>query len=63
MSSKASVENCTELKTKFLSDVNIVVQMENVPPELILNWDQTDVLKAIHWKHDMFIISMIQIFK
>ena len=32
-----------QLKTQFLSDVRTVVTMENIPPELIINWDQTGI--------------------
>lgn len=33
----------TELKKSFLDDVESVVTMEEIPPELILNWDQTGI--------------------
>ena len=39
--SKHSVENFVELKQQFLEDVVATVDMEKVPLELILNWDQT----------------------
>ena len=31
------------LKKSFLADVFTTVTMEDVPPELILNWDQTGI--------------------
>ena len=31
------------LKKSFLTDVFTTVTMEDVPPELILNWDQTGI--------------------
>ncbi len=33
----------TELKKSFIDDVESVVTMEEIPPELILNWDQTGI--------------------
>ena len=41
--SHVTVENFPGIKRKFLSDVQTVVQLENIPPELIFNWDQTGI--------------------
>ena len=41
--SKHKPENFAKLKEAFLDDVLAVVSMEEVPPELILNWDQTGI--------------------
>ena len=41
--SKHTVENFRELKKAFLDDVTTAVTMEEIPPELILNWDQTGI--------------------
>ena len=41
--SKYSVENFAEKKREFLDDLVATVQMENIPPELVLNWDQTTI--------------------
>ena len=38
---KYSLENFAEKKAEFLDDLVTTVQMEDVPPELVLNWDQT----------------------
>lgn len=38
---KITVENFTELKFNFLSDIRAVIGMEKVPPCLIINWDYT----------------------
>ena len=35
--------NFRELKEAFLADVTTAVTMEEIPPELILNWDQTGI--------------------
>ena len=32
-----------QLKAQFLSDVRTVVTIESIPPELIINWDQTGI--------------------
>ena len=40
---KAMVENCEEVKKDFLLNVKNVVCMDEIPGELIINWDQTGV--------------------
>lgn len=40
---KYSIENFAEKKAEFLDDLVTTVQMEDVPPELVLNWDQTGI--------------------
>lgn len=42
--SKYTATNFAEIKQKFLDDVVETVEMEEVYPELILNWDQTGIL-------------------
>lgn len=42
-SSKSSVDRFAELKQLFLEDVHTTVVMEDIPPELIINWDQTGI--------------------
>ena len=41
--SKQSTEEFHQLKETFLSDIVSTVEMEEIPAELILNWDQTDI--------------------
>lgn len=41
--SKHSITNFSELKRSFLDDVADTVQMEDIPAELIMNWDQTGI--------------------
>jgi hypothetical protein len=41
--SKHSIADFAELKQSFLNDVVTTVPMENIPPELIMNWDQTGI--------------------
>ena len=38
---KVSVEEFNQLKTSFLQEIIDVVKMEEIPIDLILNWDQT----------------------
>ena len=42
-SSKCKIlpDNCEEIKSNFLANVCVVVEMEVVPPSLIINWDHT----------------------
>lgn len=41
--SKVSVENFKELKEQYLLDIKASVEMDEVPDELIINWDQTGI--------------------
>ena len=43
--SKVTPENFESLKEQFLLDIKQLVHLEDIPPELIINWDQT----AIHY--------------
>ena len=38
---KVNIEDFDEIKKLFLLDIKGVVAMDEVPPELIINWDQT----------------------
>ena len=37
------VENFNQLKAQFLFDIKSIVEMEEIPPFLIINWDQTTI--------------------
>ena len=39
--SKVTPDNFTEIKVQFLIDVEAVIDMEEVPPSLVINWDHT----------------------
>ena len=39
--SKQTPADFTAAKAAFLNDVVAVVTMDDIPPELVLNWDQT----------------------
>ena len=41
--SKHTIADFTWLKEEILQDVVATVEMEEIPPELILNWDQTEI--------------------
>ena len=41
--SKHTIANFNEQKESFLTDVVTTVTMEEIPPDLILNWDQTGI--------------------
>ena len=40
---KVAVQNFDELKTQFLLDIKVVVEMDEIPPALVINWDQTGI--------------------
>ena len=42
--SKHSVADFAEIKRSFLRSVVETVTLEEIPPELILNWDQTGIM-------------------
>ena len=45
--SKHSITDFAELKQLFLNDVVTTVTMEDIPPELIMNWDR----QGSNWSH------------
>ena len=51
---KITVDNYAELKCNFLSDIQAVVDMEEVPPCLIINWDHT-ALKYVPLGHGQWL--------
>ena len=40
---KVSIENFEEIKAQFLLDIKAIVEMEDIPFDLIINWDQTEI--------------------
>ena len=40
---KASAENFKSLKEQFLFDVKTIREMEDIPADLVLNWDHTGI--------------------
>ena len=52
VASKFSVDNFAEKKEQFLRDLVTIVKMEEIPPELILNWGMK-VVSSYSWTmHD-----------
>ena len=39
--SKVLPENFDEIRDQFLTDVRSVIEMEDVPPSMVINWDHT----------------------
>ena len=40
---KVTVQNFEEIKAQFLLDIKVIVEMEEIPFNLIINWDQTGI--------------------
>ena len=40
---KVTPDDFTQLKSNFLADIHVIVEMEEIPPALILNWDHTSL--------------------
>jgi TctA family transporter len=40
---KLTVANFEAMKEQFIIDVNAVVEMEDIPPQLVFNWDHTGI--------------------
>ena len=40
---KVSVDNFILLKSQFIFDIQSIVEMEEIPGDLIINWDQTAI--------------------
>ena len=53
--SKHSVANFDQLKRDFLNDVHTMVMIEEIPLQLILNWDQTGIkiIPSSSWTMDI----------
>ena len=49
--SKILPENFDEIKEQFLTDVRLVIEMEDVPPSLVMNWDHTamKIVPSTNW--------------
>ena len=40
---KVTLSNFAELKEEFLADISAEVLINDIPPQLIFNWDQTTI--------------------
>ena len=43
LTAKLTVANFEAVKEQFIIDVNAVMEMEDIPPQLVFNWDQTGI--------------------
>lgn len=61
--SKHTVEDFDRLKEEFLNDVVATVEIEEIPPELILNWDQTGIriVPSNTWTMDQQGVNRVEI--
>ena len=41
--SKVTVEHFDKLKEQYLLDIKVVVELEEIPKDVIINWDQTGI--------------------
>ena len=52
---KVTVENFEQLKLGFLLDVEKIIEMEEITPAMVLNWDHTATMCLCHrgqWKKE-----------
>ena len=61
--SKYAITDFDCVKTEFLEDVVATVEMEEIPPELILNWDQTGIriVPSNNWTMDQQGVRRVEI--
>lgn len=61
--SKHTGVNLRALKTRFLTDFHSTVSMEEIPPELVLNWDQTGIqlVPSSSWTMDRCGVKRVEI--
>ena len=59
---KVTVEDFDELKKLFLLDIRNIVQMDEVPAQLIINWDQTGInyVPASNWTMEQVGLNQIE---
>ena len=61
--SKYAIADFDRLKTEFLEDVVATVEMEEIPLELIMNWDQTGIriVPSNTWTMDQQGVKRVEI--
>ena len=61
--SKILPHNFEEIKEQFLTDVQSVIYMEEVPPSLVLNWDHTamKIVPSSQWTMEKKGIKRVEI--
>ena len=50
---KITVNNFDSIKEQFLFEIQTAAEMEDIPPELILNWEQTGISIVPRWSWTM----------
>ena len=60
---KYAIADFERVKGKFLDDVVATVEMEEIPPQLILNWDQTGIriVPSTNWTMDRQGVKRVEI--
>ena len=60
---KMTVTNFEVVKEQFVLDVNAVVEMDDISPELVLNWDQTgfSVVSGSSWTMEVKASKQVEI--
>ena len=43
LTAKMAVENFVQIRAQFLFDIQSLVEIEEIPSSLIINWDQTAI--------------------
>ena len=63
--SKHAPENFARLMQASLDEVVEVMEMEKVPPEVILNWDQTGInlVPVSSWTIDQLGVKRVEVYK
>ena len=51
---KVTVSNFEELRSQYLMDIKAMVTMEEIPDNMVLNWDQTAIkyIPLLNWTMD-----------
>ena len=49
--SKVLPENFDEIRDQFLTDIRSVIEMDDVPPSMVINWDHTamKIVPSMNW--------------
>lgn len=44
---KVNVADFEAIQSQFVFDIRVIVEMENIPPDLIINWDHTGITSLL----------------
>ena len=61
--SEVSTSAFNELRDAFFSEISSIVTMEEIPPELVLSWDQTGIylVPVAEWTMDQLGSKLVEI--